>query len=160
MENRYFFQRLKNFGIRKIIKSLDFIGALFIFLLLMMSMPSKLQFIDKGLANTIINIAISLAALIIAAFSILVSFSDRRFVIFLKELDVYESILFLFEWNIYIALFTTMFGVLINYFVSSSLLYGLYIFLFIYMILSILNLVSFITYFGLRKGEFEEIKKK
>jgi len=159
MKNKHFSQRLTNFGIRRILKSLDFIISLLILLFLLLTSSNTLLKINKEFVDTSIHIAVSLAALIIAAFSILVSFSNREFVTFLKELKIYDKILFLFEWNIYVAIITVMVGVLINYFIASSLIYVIYIFLFVYMICSILSLVSFITYFGLRKGEFEEINK-
>lgn len=160
MNGKTFLDRFRNFGsFRKILKSYDFILTLIIFLFILILRPIYISKIDLNFLVTASTIAISLAAFIIAAFSILVSLSNKEFIIFLKKINVYDKILFLFEWNIYTTVLVSVFGLYITYFENNLWLYRIFIFSFMYMIFSILNLVSFITYYGQRKGEFEELRR-
>lgn len=168
MVNSSFYNRLKNFGRLRIVESVDFIFSLLVLGGLALLAPDKLRLVDKEVVGIIINVSVALAAFIIAAFSILISFSDREFVIFLKELKVdskkgitvYDNILFMFEWNIIIDLATVLLGFIIGYFIPLTLLYVALLFGFIYVIFSAVNLVSFITYFGVRKGDYEKARKE
>lgn len=158
MNNKIFLDRFRNFGsFRRILKSYDFILTLIIFLLVLIIKPIYLSAINLNFLKSAISISISLAAFIIAAFSILISLSNKEFIIFLKKINVYNRILFLFEWNIYATILVSMFGLYVTYFETNLWLYRIFIFVFLYMILSVLNLISFITYYGQRKGEFEEL---
>ena len=167
MPNSSFCNRLKNFGQLRVVESLDFIFSLLLIGSLAVLTPDKLKVIDKDLVGIVINVSVSLAAFIIASFSILISFTDREFILFLKGLKVdskknvtvYDNILFLFEWNIIVDLLTVLLGFLIGYFLTITLLYVVMIFCFIYVIFSAINLVSFITSFGVRKGDYEKARK-
>lgn len=155
MGNRSFIGRLMNFGVSRMFMSRDFIATLSIFALMILFKPEYLDNINYWFIETSINVSISLTAFIIAAFAILISLSNREFIIFLKKRDIYDKILFLFEWNVYTTITVAAFGLYIGYFERNVTIYRLFIFAFLYMMTSVINLTSFITYYGQRKGEFE-----
>lgn len=155
-----FYTRLKEFDPLRIVKSKDFIATLILLLITTFLHLDYFYTINMHFVDTIINISTALISFIIAAFAIIISLTDKKFIEFLKQAQVYDKVLFLLEWNIVIAFLTIFLAICSNYIFSSIYTYQLTIFLFIYMVFSILNLVSFMTDYGIIRGNFEIRHKK
>ena len=102
------FTRLKNFGIKRIVCYYDFIISLVLLFLVIILIRDEV--LSSEIRNQMLDIAISvsitLATLILAGFSLIVSFIDVNFIKFLKKAGIYENMLFNFEFVIYVAFIT------------------------------------------------------
>lgn len=157
------FTRLKKFGIKRIICYYDFIISLILVFLVILLIRDKVlsgETIDQML-NVVISVSITLATLILAGFSLIVSFTDINFIKFLKKAEVYENILFNFEFVIYVAFITFILATVTKIIYFNEYIYLSIFFLFPYLILTTLSLISYITTYGIKRSEFvEAIEKK
>lgn len=107
-----------------------------------------------------IQLSIALISFIIVGLSILVSFTDESFLSILKEVGVYDTIMFNFEFTAYIAISVGVLGIVTDAYESVLLSVGIYpiIFwvyslLFVYMVLATANIVSVIVSIGARRAK-------
>jgi len=158
MNDRSFLGRMKTFGRWRLIKSKDFIATILIFLVLSLVDRNIILSMNKEFLQISWQFSTALLSVILAGFAIIIAFTDKDFIKFMKEAKAFDNILFLFEWNIYVTILVVILGVLISSFNSMIILYPVYLFAFIYMFFSILCLISFITFYGIKKGEFTQKK--
>lgn len=152
MNDKSFSSRLKKYGIERIFRSKDFKASILIFALLTLFslIPESKEFLKAG-----IGFSSSLIAIVLTGLAIVVSLSNSRFIAFLKdEAEVFDSLIFLFEWNAYLAIVSTLVG-LTTIYNTNIWLYGLFTLLLIYLSASIINLIAFISYYGQVKAEFD-----
>jgi hypothetical protein len=161
MNNSRFFGRLSNFGITRIIFSADLLLAIIATLLFFIfsNYCSDIRVFPK-LIDDIFSVFLTLITIVIAGFAIIVSFTDKKFIAFLKKAKVYENIIFQFEFDIYLIAIGILLSLLYKNFLNIEFVYFLTIFFFIYSLLAVLCLISMISRYGLQKGEFEELTSK
>ena len=127
---------------------------------------------DSTCISYIFYYFLGLLPIVLSVFAILISFTDKDFLKFLKEktidkkgTSIYEGIVFYFKLN-------TIWILLSLFIVSSILIFNLYdykigdfpimqyliLFLIIYTTISFFNVVRFIFYYAKKKGEFVEIE--
>jgi len=154
-----FFRRLKEFGIRKIFKGLDFISAVIITLLVIIFIePTVFDKIIQEFLIVSAQASITLATIILAGFAIIVAITSDAYINFLNKLRVYTNILFVFEFTTMTAIFSFVFAIFLKYFYYHQFLGYVYIFVFSYLILSILSLVAFTSFYGVKRAEFIKIR--
>jgi len=154
-----FFQRLGNFGIGRIFKSADFIIAIIItligaFTFFNMLLESEIR---TKILTDISSVSISIMTIVLAGFAIVISLSDKKFIALLKRYNLYENIIFYFEWTTLVSIFTFIITFVDKYLYSNSYFFFFNIFLMIYLIGCLIKLMTFITKFSIFKGEISSL---
>ena len=108
------------------------------------------EFVELGT-----NLAFSLTAFILAGLAILVSFTDKEFLADLKDWGVYENLMFIFQYNLYLALLVSVFGILSQAYGWGTYDFYLFAFLFTYMVLSFADMIDLIVTIGNQKARYE-----
>lgn len=148
-----FFGRIKNFGISRLIKSYDFIISLVICIIGYFTFFNVILNDYKPVLSDMMNTSISITTVILAGFAIVISLSDAEFIKILKEYKIYENILFYFEYTTMISVMVFSISFFLKYVYFLKWVYFFDIFLFIYMLFCLIQLVSFITKFSIFKGK-------
>ena len=150
--------RLQKYGISRLILSVEVIIPIIIILILLYIIgisPTEEQmnsFVEGGT-----NVSISLIAIIIAGISIIVSFSDQQFLSFLQENDIYDRVLFIFEYTAYIAILSSILGITIQTIGYTPLMFYLFTFIFTHLLIATIRLISIVITYGKKKGEYAAI---
>jgi hypothetical protein len=153
MDNSRFYKRVLNFGPKRIILSSDFILAI-------IATALFLQYNISGALKDVIIDNVAVASLVftsitLAAFTLIVSFVSNDFIKFLKKANVYDNIMFVFEYATYLSIVTFIFSIGYSVFCKSNELFYFLIFIFAYTILSILSLIGLLSRLGMQRAEFE-----
>jgi hypothetical protein len=171
-----FWALLNNYGKGNIIKSIDLIFSLiltttFVFIVLYLN---HLEVTINIICPQFITVSSALIAVIIAGLAIVVSISDDNFILMLKNVKVYEKILFLFYYDIillgcsivsnaiaYLTPNIVTLNIIINGIQIETaffmVLLWLATFLGLYSLFSVILLVGTIMRYGLYRGAFIEI---
>ncbi|PIR40209.1 MAG: hypothetical protein COV33_00975 [Candidatus Zambryskibacteria bacterium CG10_big_fil_rev_8_21_14_0_10_34_34] len=150
-----FIQRVKNFGIGRIIKSYDFIISLVISLVGIFTFFEQLlpMEIRTNFLSDIIGASITVTTLVLAGFAIVISLMEKELVHYLKKYNIYDNIIFTFEYTAIISLLTFFVSLISKYLYFNKYLFYFNLFLTIYLIATLVQLIFFITAFGIKKGE-------
>ena len=152
MNENTFLSRLKQYGGLRLLKSKDFIVSLVFFavLLFFSAIPDSTDFLKAS-----VGFSSSLIAIVLTGLAIIVSLSNSQFIAFLKDkANVFDQLIFVFEWNAYLAIVTTLVGLGAIY-NSNMWFIQFFTFLLIYLSTSIVNLIAFVSYYGQAKAEFD-----
>jgi hypothetical protein len=158
-----FWNRIRAYGIKRVLLDTDliisvlivFITATVDYLSCHVSAVECADFTSGSFVGSATDLAISFTVFIVSGLAILVAFTDSRFIKKLKDIGVYQNIMFVFEYTIYLAISASVVGVILNSYGTTPIGYYIFLFLFIYMILSAVNLVQLIVSFGNKKAQFE-----
>jgi len=155
MYEKNFIKRLGNFGIKKIIISPDTFALVITFFVT--------YILTKGLipqdkANEILSIFIevsaSLFAIVLAGLAIVTSFTDKDFIYVWKKLGEFDNIITIFQYNLYVPLAILLYALVLKFIAYNSLAMIILVALFVYMIFSLIDLIGFVSKYGLQRGEF------
>ncbi|MCX6742461.1 MAG: hypothetical protein NTX24_04815 [Candidatus Pacearchaeota archaeon] len=125
--------------------------------------------IDKDNLEHIFGFFLTLFPLIIAIFTILISFTDNKFLKFLKDTkgadkktSIYDEILAYFIINTILSLIAVLIAGFVFCFKLSEYAFLQYIMIFVfsYTIISFIQLIRFIFYFAKKKADFVSITEK
>jgi hypothetical protein len=137
MLERDFWRRILKFGIINLIKSPDTIIAIIVFLGIgVLTNWTICKGIGYNFIDDILPISAAFFAIILAGLAIIASFTDKDFIHAWVESGLFEDLVTLFQWNLYIPLVVTVFALFIKFVYYNSLLLILLISLFIYMVIS------------------------
>lgn len=158
---------IAQFGITKIIKSLDFIGAvlctiIYIRYVIITPFSSDIEDLLKNLLANLLSVSSSLFSILFAAFAIILTLADERFLKFLKQQNVLDKILLpfwlvsmLYIINIITNIATIFFnGEIIKYLIGFS------VFTFSWAIFGTIFLVNDTINFSRRRADFLEYEKE
>lgn len=154
----------QEFGIWRIVKNWDFLTAA-LFSVIVGVVGSWGCTFHQALCFTIYNepfvrlgthFAISLTAFILAGLAIIISFTDDEFLVELKELGIYSNIMFVFQFNLYLAGAAAATGILVATVFKSELAFLLFLLAFVYMLLSIAEMVDLIVQYGNQRANYEQ----
>lgn len=162
------FDRLRNGGYERILWGKDlYISLLLVITLIVANWYSSIGVVNIQFISGGTSLAISLTAFILAALAVLVSFSNEKFLALLKELEIYNTLIVNFEFSIYLALITSIMGIIIDSYSDHLQSFGyldeiffIFVFFFIYMVLAAANLVSVIVSLGGRKAKLAMIENQ
>ncbi len=159
MNEKNFFSRIKKFGLRNIIISADFILAVCIGLLIGFfsnwEISSK---IGNDFIVLIIPVAAAFFAIILTALALISSFSDKHYIIAWVKAGLFDEIIILFQWNLYIPLILILIALFLKFIYYHSILLIILAAFFIYLIFSLIDLVKFISNYALQRADFIEIE--
>lgn len=159
-ENDGFFARMLDGGFYRIIYGHDLHFAIIITIAaFVIHRTTSFQLISLDLLNNAVPLAVSLIAFILVGLSIVVSFSEEKFLGLLKHLGIYDTILFNFEYTIYVSLTTAVTGIVFSTYTEQLMEFNvftacffIFVFLFTYMVFSVANIVALIVSIGSRKA--------
>jgi hypothetical protein len=165
-----FYPLLKRYKLKSFLLSLDFILAVLLTILLLGVAQSYnlVYLLLNNLLPTYINISIGLIAIIVASLALIIGMSDDTFTLLLKEVKVYDKLLFLF-WYISIVVGVSLIADLatqavlkINFttFGLNFCLLTLTTFFTLYALFSVISSVGTIMRVGLYRGEHIYNKKQ
>jgi len=158
MPGRKSLKRLKSYGYGEYLSSLYLwipaiiAGALFFTNSTYFSIYERIQFVELATQASQALIAITLTGL-----AILVSFSDRDFLVYFNNHGDFDALLFIFEYVVVLSIITTIGGILIQTSDAGINIFYLYFFLFFHTILSVLSLISTIMRYAESKANFDAI---
>lgn len=161
---------MKKTKVSLLIKSTAFVlSSIVLIIYLLAHNFFKFNLFTEAILQLFFYLFLEFLPLILAIFSILISFTDPKFLIFLKNtnsdlenMNVYDGIIYLFIVNtsfIFIALILTII-ILIFKCYSNMLVQAGLLFVYVYSITSLVNLVGFIFYFAKLKAKFVSYKRK
>lgn len=109
---------------------------------------------------------LALLPMILTVFTILISFTDKDFLVFLRTIKegkktVYDSIIFFFILNAFITFVSLLLFGLVLCCDLSHIVYLQYLmlFVFVYAVVSFIQLMRFVFYFAQKKAEFVDKTK-
>lgn len=123
--------------------------------------------LNKENLDNIFTLFLALFPLIIAIFTLLISFIDNKFLLFLKQTktsnkknSIYDEIIHYFVMNTILSLTSVLVSGFILWFNLYNLILFQYfmIFLFTYTLVSFIQIIRFIFYFAKKKADFVSIK--
>jgi hypothetical protein len=168
---RDFWSRLNKYGYIRLVSSRDVV-----FSLLLAGIPATLYYftcVSNTLGSyTCYNIsnmmfvgnatsfAVTLTAFILTGLSVVIAFTDERFISELSKIDIYDNILFVFEYNMLTAVATSIVGIVVQSYRLSVIGFFVFLFFFIHMVLSITELIQIVVDIGTKKGQYEEIRAR
>lgn len=162
-----FWRGLRNYGPKRLFVSPDFVVSIIIWLSLVLAKPYAcsrfnifcIEIVNEQFLQLSTQFAISLTAFILAGLSILISFTNRDFLTTLRQLGIYERIMFIFQYNLYLTGCTALIGILVNSYGASKTGFFVFLFFFIYMIFSIFEMIDLIVSYGRQKARYEHSKE-
>jgi hypothetical protein len=155
MYEKSFFKRLGNFGFKKVIVSLDTLLAIIVFFIIfIISKGAIKQEFSNEILSIFIQVSASLFAIILAGLAIVTSFTDKQFVYIWKKIGEFDNMITLFQYNLFVPMFILVFSLFLKFIFYNSTAMIVLIALFVYMLLSLIDLINFICRYGLQRGEF------
>lgn len=166
-EDTKFINMLRNFGIRRILNSLDFKLAL-VFTIIFIIAISYFEVINQviNIFSTYATIDSAMIAIVIASLAIVVSISDTKFIKFMSQnRKFYKNHLFLFWYGSIVAgvsVAITISGIIITqinptYTNVNLILLGLSTFLTAYSVAVVIMAIGSVMRFGLYRAEYTRI---
>ena len=150
----------------RIFKSLDFISA-FIFAMFFLCYITWPNTVGRGafakeLAADLLNVSASLFGILFAAFAIILSLSDEKFMKFLRKHNVLDRILFPFWLVSILYVINIALDILIKFFPVdiAKYLVIISILLFFWAIFGTIYLISDTVFFGMRRADYLEYEKE
>lgn len=149
--------RLQDYGFKNYLKSLIFPAVATVvswkYAADLFSTPGMGNFVQGATGASQGLIAVTLTGL-----AILVSLSDQEFLERFSESD-YNSLLFIFEYAILLAILTTFCGVLLRSVLFEKWVFFLFLFLFTHLLLAVLSLVDLVVRFAKAKSTYDTISQ-
>ena len=150
-----FSTRLSSLGASALIKSLDTIIGIIVFFSLLYLFDGSFPTEDGvEMLSVFISVSSALFAIILTGLAIVLSFTDEAFVYAWKEIDGFDDMVTVFQFNLYLPLAVLCFSLILKFIEYNGLAMIFLIAFFAYMIVSLVDLVNFISKYGLQRGEF------
>jgi hypothetical protein len=107
----------------------------------------------KDVLDLFITVSSAFFAIVLTGLAIISSFTDKEFIKAWIEIGEYDNIITLFQYNLYVPLILLTFAFALRFIHYNSVLMIILISLFVYMILSLVDLVRFISKYALQRGD-------
>jgi hypothetical protein len=155
MYEKGFLKRIRKLGVKRIILSWDtLIGLITFFVLYILTGGAINSESGIPLLSTLTMASASLFGIILAGLAIVTSFTDKDFVYAWKKLDEFDNMITIFQYNLFLPLIIILLSLALQIIVYNGLLMIALVSIFVYMIVSLVDLVNFVCVYGLQRGEF------
>jgi hypothetical protein len=153
--------RILNFGIRNIIVSPDFIvGLITLCLAWHLSGGSVAASTGQEMLTLFSQISASLFGIVLAGLAIVTSFTDDEFINAWKKIGEFNNLITLFQYNLYLPIIVLIASLWLKFGIYNGIAMILLTGFFAYMLISLIDLINFISKYGLQRGKFVENKKE
>lgn len=147
--------RLKDLGASSLIKSFDTLIGIIVFFTLLYLFDGSFPVEDGiDMLSVFISVSSALFAIILTGLAIVLSFTDEAFVYAWKEIEGFDDMVTVFQFNLYLPLVVLCYSIILRFIEYNGTAMILLVGLFAYMIVSLIDLVNFISKYGLQRGEF------
>lgn len=163
---KQFREGIREYGLARLLTEFDFLVSVVVILTLgiwrywacayILSPCSSIY--NQQFLNIATMFSISLTAFILAGLAVLVSFTDQAFLVQLEELGIYNNIMFVFQFNLYLTGLSALSGILASSVFQSEVSLLVFLFFFVWMILSLTEMVDLIVRYGIQRAQFEGSK--
>lgn len=156
MMERSFIKRMMKLKLLNSLDTFGFVLSLISLLFIQYYTNWSINFLDDGndILDVFITISSTFFAFILTGFTVITSFTDKNFIRAWIEIGEYEGIITLFQYNLYIPMTLLIVSFILRFVYYNSIVMIFLISLFVYMILSIADLVKFISNYALQRGDF------
>ncbi|MFB6233763.1 MAG: hypothetical protein ABEH81_06440 [Halopenitus sp.] len=156
-----FWQGARNYGLGNLFTDLDFVLSLVLLLVSVIGeYAAEWPVVNSKLISLSTQLSFSLIAFILTGLAVLASFSDAEFLKLLKELEIYDEIMFSFQFTLYLAMTVAIVGIVLQTYTTPKWTFFVFLFLFVYMLFSLTRFVRLIVELGEKQAEFEEAKSE
>jgi hypothetical protein len=157
-----FLARIKKFGIKRLFLSYDTYGAILTFILIsyLTQMSVDYSLSAEPLLDVFISVSAIFFSIILAGLAIISSFTDKDFILAWIKIGEFDNVVTLFQYNLYIPLLILGISLFLRFVYYNSILMILLISLFVYMIISLIDLVKFIANYAIQRGNFIQIQSE
>ena len=155
-----FVRRMSKFGLKNLFLAPDFIiGAITLVSLILYShyFGNIGQEIANAILDSFIQISVTLFSIILAALAIVASFTDEKFILAWIEIDEFDNLITLFQYNLYVPLSVMILSLFSKYLFYSPWIFIFICSLFVYMLISLIDLIGLVSKYALQRGKFIEI---
>ncbi len=160
MYNENFTERLKDFGLKNVIISSDTaVGLLTLVIAYYISGGSISTQTGQEMLGLFAQISASLFGIVLAGLAIITSFTDEEFILAWKKIGEFNNLITLFQYNLYLPIIILASSLALKFGFYNGQLMILLTALFAYMIISLIDLITFISRYGLQRGKFIEKKR-
>lgn len=151
-----FLKRLWALGLDGVIKSLDFIVGVAVTLVILYIFDGSYPVEEStAILDTFISTSSALFAIILTGLAIILSFSDAAFIYAWKEkVEGFEDMVTVFQFNLYLPVFVLTYSLTLKYIHYNGVAMVVLIGLFVYMLVSLIDVVNFLAKYGLQRAEF------
>lgn len=139
----------KRSTLRQVLRSTDWVisGAVVLVIYLMVG-DNIMSYDMNAYITSATSLSRSLIAITITGVAIIVSLTDKDVLATLNRIDIYDSLMIVFELTVLISIITTLYGIFIQTYAYGALEIYVFTFLFSYLVLNVFRLVSDIVTFG------------
>jgi len=149
-------KRLRNLGIDTYLKSYDTLVGISSLIFLFYYFPEGIpESTGSQLLISFGTISASLFAIVLTGLTIITAFTDRIFLYAWKEIGEWENIVTVFQYNLILPVIVVTAAILLQIQYNAVGVVVL-VSIFLYMIVSLLDLVHVIIRYALQRGEFVE----
>jgi hypothetical protein len=161
MNEKDFITRIRKFGVYNLILSPDTIIALFVFILIGLFTNWSVSYnVGQEFIDAILPISAAFFSIILAGLAIITSFTDKKFIFYWVQAGLFKDVVTLFQWNLYVPLILIVLALFIKFVYYNSLLLIFLAAFFVYMIISLMDLIKFISTYALQRADLIEIEFK
>lgn len=103
-----------------------------------------------------VDILTPLTSVIVTGLAVLASFTDGEFISELSDIGVFNTVIFIFEYTVFLSILSIMIGIIYDVYALGPSVFFLFVFLFCYTILSTLQSIQLISSISINKSEWAE----
>lgn len=155
-----FLKRLCKFGLRNFVFAIDFYGFIITLIVTLYFTNGILPKSDILPALDIfIQVASSVFAIVLAGLAIVTSFTDESFVCAWVRYGNFEKMITLFQVNLFIPITMLVLSLFARFIYYNDFFAIFLISFFVYMLLSLIDLINFTSTYGLQRGVFVQLNQ-
>lgn len=148
-----FIKNLREYGLKNLLTDVDFVLSLIVLIISLSGQYIfEISLVSSKFVQLGTNVAISLLAFILTGLAVMATFSDADFLALLKKLGIYRRIMFVFQFDLYLAIGVTIYGIILQSYGLSPLRFFLFVFVFTYLMFSLSKFVDMIISLGERQA--------
>jgi hypothetical protein len=154
MNENNFLSKILDYGLKNIFLAKDFLISVLIFILLNLFSYSLCETQKSEFLSNIISVSAALFSIIIMAFAIITTYTDKEYILAWIEIKKYSGLITYFQFYLYLPLVVILIALFNWFFFTQNILFFYFtISAFFYMIFALFDLVKFIADYAQMRGD-------